>query len=189
MFVVSLIIAGGFMAYAETSASAAHRLFVRLGGQNPGGEWAPMCVATVRSVLQGVVGVAAIQAGLCAIGLFSLGIPGAPIWSALILLLAIAQLPTVIVIAPIVVYAFSHYQTTPAIIFTIWMAVAAVSDTFLKPLLMGRGLGIPMPFILMGAIGGMIAAGIIGLFAGAVVLAIWYKLFNSWLEQTAIDAA
>ena len=43
-----------------------------------------------------------------------------------------------------------------------------------------------MPIILMGAIGGMITAGIIGLFAGAVVLAIWYKLFNSWMEQTPI---
>ncbi|MCB1708074.1 MAG: AI-2E family transporter [Halioglobus sp.] len=186
MFVISLVIAGGFMAYADVSASTAHRLFVRLGGVNPGGDWAHMCVATVRSVLQGVVGIAVIQATLCAIGLFTLGIPGAPIWSALILFLAIAQLPTILVVAPILIYAFSHYDTTPAIIFTVWMVVAGISDTFLKPLLMGRGVDIPMPIILMGAIGGMITAGIIGLFAGAVVLAIWYKLFNSWMEQTPI---
>ncbi|MDH4040852.1 MAG: AI-2E family transporter [Gammaproteobacteria bacterium] len=189
MFVVSLLIAGGFMAYADTSATAANRLFVRLGGLNPGGEWAQMCVATVRSVLQGVVGIAVIQAALCAIGLFAMGIPGAPIWSALILLLAIAQLPTIIVVAPILFYAFNHYDTTPAVVFTVWMLMAGLSDTFLKPLLMGRGLDIPMPIILMGAIGGMLAAGIIGLFAGAVVLAIWYKLFKSWLEQAPIADA
>lgn len=183
MFVVSLIIAGGFMTYAEGAAAGSHRLFVRLGGLSPGGEWADMCVATVRSVLQGVVGVAVIQTTLCAIGLFALGIPGAPIWSALILFLAIAQLPTLIVAGPLMLYAFNHYETTPAAIFAVWMMIAGVSDTFLKPLLMGRGLDIPMPIILMGAIGGMIAAGIIGLFAGAVVLAIWYKLFNSWMEQ------
>jgi len=188
MFVVSLLIAGGFMAYADTSAATVHRLFVRLGGLNPGGEWAHMCVATVRSVLQGVVGIAVIQATLCAVGLFTLGIPGAPIWTALILLLAIAQLPTIIVVAPIVLYAFNHYEFTPWIIFTVWMLIAGVSDTFLKPLLMGRGVDIPMPIILMGAIGGLITAGIIGLFAGAVVLAIWYKLFNSWMAQTPIDA-
>lgn len=186
MFVISLLVAGGFMAYADTSAATVHRLFVRLGGLNPGGEWAQMCVLTVRSVLQGVVGIAVIQAALCAVGLFALGIPGAPIWTALILLLAVAQLPTILVVAPIVLYAFNHYETTPAVIFTVWMVVAGVSDTFLKPLLMGRGVDIPMPIILMGAIGGLIAAGVIGLFAGAVVLAIWYKLFNSWMAQAPL---
>jgi predicted PurR-regulated permease PerM len=134
-----------------------------------------------------VVGIAVIQAALCAVGLFALGIPGAPIWTALILLLAVAQLPTILVVAPIVLYAFNHYETTPAVIFTVWMVVAGVSDTFLKPLLMGRGVDIPMPVILMGAIGGLIAAGVIGLFAGAVVLAISYKLFNSWMAQAPIE--
>jgi len=52
-------------------------------------------------------------------------------------------------------------------------------------MLMGRGLDIPMPVILIGAIGGMILSGIIGLFAGAVILSIWYKLFGLWLEQEA----
>jgi predicted PurR-regulated permease PerM len=130
-----------------------------------------------------VVGVAVIQTALCAIGLFAMGIPGAPIWSALILFLAIAQLPTIIVAGPIILYALSNYPTTPAVVFTVWMLLAGFSDTFLKPMLMGRGLDIPMPIILIGAIGGMISAGIIGLFAGAVVLAIWYQLFLNWLEQ------
>ncbi len=185
MFVVSLIIAGGFMTYADSCNEAAHRFFVRVGGLKPGGEWAPLVVATVRSVLQGVVGVAVIQAILCAIGLVVMGVPGAPIWSAIILFLAIAQLPPLIVIAPIIGWVFTAYDTTPAIIFTVWMLLAGASDTFLKPLLMGRGLDITMPVILIGAIGGMIASGIIGLFAGAVVLSIWYKLFGTWLAQEA----
>lgn len=185
MFVVSLIIAGGFMAYAEPCSEAAHRFFVRVGGLKPGGEWAPLVVATVRSVLQGVVGVAVIQTVLCVIGLSVMGIPGTPIWSAIILFLAIAQLPPLIVIAPLIGYAFTAYDSTPAIIFSVWMLLAGASDTFLKPLLMGRGLDIPMPVILIGAIGGMVSSGIIGLFAGAVVLSIWYKLFREWLGQEA----
>jgi predicted PurR-regulated permease PerM len=188
MFVISLGIAGAFMAYAESSAAIAHGLFVRLGGPNPGGEWAGMCVATVRSVLQGVVGVAVIQAALCSAGLFALGIPGASIWSAVLLFLAIAQLPLLVIVGPIIIYAFAHFDTLPASLFAGWMVIASFSDTLLKPLLMGRGLDIPMPIILMGAIGGMLSAGIIGLFAGAVVLAIWYKLFNSWMQQTPIDS-
>ncbi len=183
VFVVALIIAGGFMTYAESTGAAAHRLFVRLGGPKPGGEWAELSVATVRSVLQGVVGVAIIQAVLCAIGLFAFGVPGAALWSALILFLAIAQLPALLVVAPIIAWAFSASDGTSATIFAVWMLIAGASDNFLKPILMGRGLDIPMPVILFGAIGGMVAYGIIGLFAGAVLLSIFYKLFGEWLIQ------
>ncbi len=185
MFIVSIIIAGGFMTYAEPCGEAAHRFFVRVGGLKPGGEWAPMTVATVRGVLQGVVGIAVIQTVLIAIGLVVAGVPGAPIWSAIILVVAIAQLPPTIVLLPIIIWMFSTADTTTAVIFTVYQLVAGSSDTFLKPLLLGRGLDIPMPVILIGAIGGMIVSGIIGLFAGAVILSIWYKLFGLWLEQQA----
>jgi predicted PurR-regulated permease PerM len=185
MFVVSLLIAGGFMTYAESCGSAAHRFFVRIGGLNPGGEWAPMTVATVRSVLQGVIGVAIIQTTLVAIGLFAMGIPGAPVWTVIVLVLAIAQLPPLLILAPMMVYVFSTADTTTAVIFTVYQFVAGASDSFLKPLLMGRGLDIPMPVILIGAIGGMIMSGIIGLFAGAVILAIFYKLLVLWMDQQA----
>jgi predicted PurR-regulated permease PerM len=42
-----------------------------------------------------------------------------------------------------------------------------------------------MPVILVGAIGGMIMSGIIGLFIGAVILSIMYKLIGMWLAQEA----
>lgn len=185
IFVVSIIIAGGFMTYADSCQEVAKRFFVRVGGLYPGGEWAPLAVATVRSVLQGVIGVAIIQSALIALGLFVAGIPGAALWSAIILVLAIAQLPALIVVAPIMVYVWSTADTTTAAIFTVYQLLAGASDNVLKPLLMGRGLDIPMPVILIGAIGGMIMSGIIGLFIGAVVLSIWYKLFGLWLAQEA----
>jgi predicted PurR-regulated permease PerM len=185
MFVMSIVIAGVFMTYAESCGAATKRFFVRVGGLNPGGEWAPLAVATVRSVLQGVIGVAVIQTALIAIGLFVAGIPGAPLWSAIILLLAIAQLPALIVVAPIMVYVWSTADSTTAIIFTIYQIIAGASDNVLKPLLMGRGLDIPMPVILIGALGGMMMSGIIGLFVGAVILSFFYKLFGLWLAQEA----
>ena len=83
------------------------------------------------------------------------------------------------------VYVFSTADTTTAVIFTVYQLVAGASDSFLKPMLMGRGLDIPMPVILIGAIGGMVMSGIIGLFAGAVILSIFYKLLYRWLEQQA----
>jgi len=185
MFVLAILIAGVFMTYAERCGTTAKRFFVRVGGLSPGGEWAPLAVATVRSVLQGVIGVAVIQTTLIAIGLFVAGIPGAPLWSAIILVLAIAQLPPLLVVGPIMIYVWSTTDTTTAVIFTVYQVIAGASDNVLKPLLMGRGLDIPMPVILIGAIGGMMASGIIGLFVGAVVLSFLYKLFGLWLAQEA----
>jgi predicted PurR-regulated permease PerM len=75
------------------------------------------------------------------------------------------------------------------VIFMIYSLLVGISDTFLKPLLLGRGMDIPMPVILVGAIGGMIYAGIIGLFVGAIVLALGYSLFMRWLDMTDPEAA
>ena len=169
MFVVALIIAGGLMTFADSCTAAANRIFVRIGGLKPGGEWASMTVATVRNALKGVIGVALIQTVLVSIGLFVADIPGAPLWSAIVLFLAIAQLPPTLILLPIILWYFSVADTTPAIIFAVYSIIAGASDGFLKPIFMGRGLDIPMPVILIGAIGGMIAMGIIGL----------------WMEQEA----
>jgi predicted PurR-regulated permease PerM len=187
IFVISILIAGGFMTFADSCGTAAKRFFIRVGGLNPGGEWAPLVVATVRSVLLGVVGVAVIQTTLIAIGLFVAGIPGAPLWSAIILVLAVAQLPPLLVVAPVTIYVWSTADTTTAVIFTVYQLLAGASDNILKPLLMGRGVDIPMPVILIGAIGGMIMSGITGLFIGAVILSIMYKLIGMWLAQEAHD--
>jgi predicted PurR-regulated permease PerM len=185
LIVVAIAIAGGFMAYADACQRMANQFFVRVGGAKPGGEWASLSVATVRSVLKGVVGVAIIQSALVAIGLYAADIPGAPLWSAIVLFFAIAQLPALIVLLPIIAWAFSALDTTTAVIFAVWQILAGASDNVLKPLLMGRGVDIPMPVILIGAIGGMASSGIFGLFAGAVILSIWYKLFTEWLNQQA----
>jgi predicted PurR-regulated permease PerM len=181
MFVISILIAGLLIAKADLAIVTTKKMATRIVGDQ-GPEWADLSAATVRSVVQGVLGVAVIQSFLAAIGLFVMEIPGAGFWSVLILLLAIMQLPPFLVLGPIIAYVFSYAETTPAVIFTIWSLIASFSDTVLKPLLMGRGLDVPMPVILLGAIGGMLLAGIIGLFGGAVVLAIAYKLLTLWIE-------
>ena len=58
-----------------------------------------------------------------------------------------------------------------------------MADNVLKPLLLGRGVDAPMPVILIGALGGMVAGGIIGLFIGGVVLAVGYQLFMEWVDN------
>ena len=70
-----------------------------------------------------------------------------------------------------------------AIGYSIVLFIAGIADNFLKPLMLGRGVEAPMPVILLGALGGMATGGIIGLFIGAVLLAVGYQLFMSWVAQ------
>jgi predicted PurR-regulated permease PerM len=182
-FIISIIIAGVLLVYAASSSQAVEAVAARLMGAAGGAEFTEMAGATIRSVAQGVLGIALIQAILAAIGLFVMGVPYAGIWTLLILLLAIIQVPTILVLGPIMVYVFSVAATVPAVLFMIWSLLVGFSDNILKPLLLGRGIDIPMLVILLGAIGGMILSGIIGLFVGAVVLAVGYRLFTAWLQQ------
>jgi len=135
-------------------------------------------------VANGVLGVAVVQAVLSAIGLSLADVPAAGLWAGLILILAVAQLPPLVILAPAIIYVGATSDSTMTqVLFTIWSLVVSFSDAFLKPMLLGRGLDIPMPVILIGAIGGMLRAGIVGLFVGAVVLATGYMMFTAWLQE------
>jgi predicted PurR-regulated permease PerM len=135
-----------------------------------------------------VIGVAAVQAALAAAGLFVADVPAATLLSGLVLVLAVAQLPPLIILGPAIVYVIATSDSTLIkVLFTIWSVVVSFSDVLLKPMFLGRGMKIPMPVILIGAIGGMIRAGIIGLFVGAVVMAVGYTIFMAWMEQAEDD--
>jgi len=180
-FAVSIIIAGVFLVSAESSYLASRAVGHRLGGER-GADFTDLTVATVRSVAKGVLGVAFIQTLLAAIGLLVMDIPGAGIWASIILLLAIMQLPPILVLGPIAFWVFSTAEPVPATIFLVYSLFVSFSDAALKPLMLGRGVDVPMLVILLGAIGGMMTAGIIGLFIGAVILALGYQLFMFWLN-------
>ena len=180
-FLISIAIAAVFLASAGGATAAMQRLFRRLSPRD-GDELLSMSVATVRSVAVGVLGVAVIQSILAGIGLAVVNVPAAGIWALLVLILAVAQLPPILILGPVAVYVFSVESTTVAVIFLVWSLLVSFSDAVLKPMLLGRGLDTPMPVVLLGAIGGMITSGIIGLFVGAVVLSVGYKLFIAWLE-------
>ena len=154
-----------------------------------GKEFMDMCTSTIRSVVKGILLVAIIQGVLAYIGFVVIQLPAASVFAVLVLLFAIIQLPPLIAMIPAIAIVFSYAETTPAIIFTIYSILVAGSDTFLKPLLLGKGLETPMLVILIGALGGMILQGILGLFIGPVVLAIVYNLYLSWVNQEVGTAA
>lgn len=181
-FVISILIAAVFLANTESCHQAAIKVFSRLTHKR-GAELVDLSSATIRSVAQGVLGVAIIQSVAAGLGMLVAGVPGAGLWALLVLLLAVMQLPPLLVMGPIVVYYFSVAGTGAAVAFAIFGVLVSASDTFLKPLFLGRGVDVPMLVVLIGAIGGMMLSGIIGLFVGAVILSLGYKLFQAWLEE------
>ncbi len=183
-FSISILIAGVFLAKAEESRAISILIFRRVTGEKAA-ELVDLSNATIRSVAQGVLGVAIIQSLLAGIGMLAAGVPGAGFWALLVLILAVIQLPPILILGPVIFYVFSVSSTTVAVIFAIWGIFVSISDSFLKPLFLGRGMQIPMLVILIGAIGGMMLAGIIGLFVGAVVLSLGFTIFQAWLDSEA----
>ncbi len=183
IFILSLLVAGAFLFYEEASVDFTRRVFNRLAGAE-GDHWARLSAATVRSVVLGLVGIAVFQALLSYLGMLVMDVPLAPLWAVLVLFVAIVQLPPLLVMAPVAVYGFMQWNTTPAVLFAIYALLVSMSDALLKPMLLGRGVAeIPTAIILVGAIGGMILMGAIGLFLGAVILSLSYLLFVAWLDD------
>lgn len=180
-FVFSTIIAGTLLMQAKGAYSVSRNIMVSLVGTQSGDKFTDLSILTIRSVVKGVLGVAVIQAVLSAVGLVLIGVPGAGLWAAAVLVLAIIQLPPLLIMAPIAIWVFSVAEPIPATIFFVYALIVSSSDAFLKPMLLGRGVDTPMLVILIGAIGGAISAGIVGLFIGAVVLALGYELLVAWM--------
>ena len=184
---ISIIIAGALMVKADSAEASARKAFkILIGKQGEG--FTKLAGATIRSVVQGVLGVAVIQSVVSGIIMLIFDIPVAGLWALIVLFLAIIQLPPILILGPVAAYGFSILDTTSAVIFLVLSIIVSLSDTFLKPLFLGRGTDVPTLVILLGAIGGMMLSGIIGLFVGAVVLALAYKVYQALLDETTLPA-
>lgn len=185
ILVVAIIFAAICLAYSVPLRAYVMRVFARITGDSRTGEhYMDIIAATVKSVANGVIGVAFVQALLVGIGFFAIGMPGAGLLSLLAMAFGVVQVPVILITLPAILYAFAVKSTTVAIIFMIWSIVAGLSDAVLKPMMIGHGLEVPMPIILLGVIGGVMAFGLVGLFIGAVVLAVGYVLFSEWVGET-----
>lgn len=182
MFLASIIISGIFLVYAEKGAEASRMIAVRLMGDR-GADAVKKAEVTVRNVARGILGVAFIQAFLAGLGFLVAGVPGAGLWALISFVLAIVQIGIGPVVIGVLIYAFIKLSTLTAILLTVWCVPLLIIDNILKPLLLGKGAPVPMLVIFLGAIGGFISFGTIGLFVGAVVLSLGYDLFLIWLKN------
>ena len=162
-------------------------IFGRIAGAERGAAFTTLSTATIRAVAQGVIGIAFIQALVVGLCLLIAGVPLAGVLAGVVLVLGIAQVPALIVTLPAIAYLWMSggYSTGEAALWSVLLFVAGMADNVLKPLLLGRGVDAPMPVILLGALGGMATAGILGLFVGATLLALGYQIFMGWVRGTS----
>jgi predicted PurR-regulated permease PerM len=181
-FLLTVAIVAIMYAQGENAAITARRFGSRLAGTR--GEQAVVLAGqAVRGVALGVVLTAFIQSGVGAFGLFVAGIPLASVLCAVMFMLCIAQLGPGLVLVPAVIWVFATGATGWGVFLAIVSVAAITIDNFVRPILIRRGVHLPLLLILAGVIGGLIAFGLVGIFLGPMILAVAYTLFRAWLSE------
>jgi len=186
-FFFSYLISGILMANGQAGYESARAISRRMVGSQRGEDFLTLCTATIRAVARGVIGIAFVQALLLGLALAIAGVPAPGILAVITLVLGIAQAPAALVSLPAIAYIWmaGGHSTAMAIAYTLLLLAAGSADNILKPLLLGRGVDAPMPVILLGALGGMVSAGILGLFVGSTALTLGYQIFMDWVADDA----
>jgi predicted PurR-regulated permease PerM len=188
-FLASVIVAGFLFPSGPRLVAASKNMVARLMPQSEE-DFVALAGATIRSVSQGVVGIALLQSFLFGIGLSFAGIPHAGLLAFVVLVLAIVQIGAAIVLIPCVIWIWMTSDVGMALLLTVYLVLVGLADNVLKPLLMGRGLTTPMPVIFIGLLGGTFAHGIVGLFIGPIILAVAWELMMAWIRtEQAREAA
>lgn len=181
----AICVAGFLFAPAPKLVESVRSVARRLSRER-GDKFVQMTGTTIRTVARGVLGVSALQATLAGIGFTVAGIPGATLLTTAVLVLGIVQIGGAVIIVPVIIWAWMSMDTTPALLFTLYMMPVNVIDNILKPLVMTRGITTPIIVILFGVIGGTLAYGVTGLFLGPIILAVTWELIAAWV---AVDDA
>lgn len=180
-FAISLLIAGCLFLPGRKMAETTRQFGRRIVGERGAG-FVDLAGAAIRNVARGVIGISMLQALLLGIGLIVAGVPAAGLWALAGLILGIIQIGAGVIIIPMVIWAWVSMDPLHAILFTVYMLPVGTVDNILKPIVMSQGLSTPMLVILLGVIGGTVSFGLIGLFMGPIVLAVFYELLVFWMH-------
>jgi predicted PurR-regulated permease PerM len=179
-FLLTMIVSIILYAKGESFGESVRNFARRLAGQR-GEEVAVLAAKAVRAVVLGVVITALIQTAIGGIGLFIAGVPAAGLLTAVMLILCLAQIGPILVLIPSVLWLYWSGQPVWGTVLIVFSILACTIDNFLRPILIRKGIDLPLLLIFSGVIGGLIGFGVIGLFIGPVILAVAYTLLDSWV--------
>lgn len=181
----AIIVAGIMLAWAEPATKSMRKIFTSFSDEVKGPELHNLTTATIRQVAIGVIGIAFLTAMTFGATVALAGVPAAALFTVIALLFAIMQLPVTLIaiVTTAILWSIEGNSTLHNGIFTVLMIAASLVDNVLKPMILGRGLEVPMPVVLIGAIGGMMSGGILGMFVGAAFLTAGYQVFMKWVDS------
>jgi predicted PurR-regulated permease PerM len=187
-FVAAIALSGFLFHYGPRLVAAIRRIQARLVTQRSQ-DFVALAGLTIRTVANGVIGVAVLQSLLAGIGLKLAGVPHAGVLAFAVLILAVLQIGSAVVLFPVIIWIWATKDFSVALPLTIYLLVVGLADNVLKPLLMGRGLSTPTLVIFIGVLGGMLAHGILGLFVGPIILAVTWELIMAWIREERTEVA
>lgn len=181
-FLLSIAIAVVLYNNGETIAGGIRKFARRLAGVS-GDEVAVLAARAIRGLALGIVVTALVQALLGGLGLFIAGVPAAALLAALMLILCIAQVGPWLVLIPADIWLFYSGHNLAGSLFAVWALFVCTLNSFLQPVLIRKGVDLPMILIITGVLGGLISFGVIGLFIGPVILAVAFTLLRAWMGR------
>jgi predicted PurR-regulated permease PerM len=181
-FLVSVVISGFLFSPGPQLVASIRNILLRIVPQRSV-DFLTLAGATIRTVAQGVIGIAVLQALLAGIVLKVAGVPHAGVLAFAVLVLGIIQIGSTPILIPVIIWVWTVSNVGAAVLITILLVLVGISDNALKPLLMGRGLSTPVLVIFIGVLGGTLAHGIVGLFVGPIILAVAWELLMAWSRE------
>jgi predicted PurR-regulated permease PerM len=186
-FLLTVIIAAILYTHGETAAGGIRRFAHRLGGSE-GEDVVILAGRAVRGVALGVVVTALVQSVLGGLGLAVTGLPAAPLLTAVMLILCLAQLGPLLVLLPAVAWLYWSGHNLAATALLIWTIPVGTIDNFVRPVLIKKGANLPLLLVFAGVLGGLASMGIVGIFVGPTVLAVSYTMLRSWVGGDGQEA-
>jgi predicted PurR-regulated permease PerM len=180
---LTIVITAVLYANGETAATAVRRFGHRLAGTR-GEQMVALAGGAIRGVALGVVVTALVQSVLGGLGLLAAGVPFAGLLTVAMLLFCLIQVGPLVVLVPAVVWTYWTGDNLWGTLLLVWTVFVGTLDNFLRPFLIKRGADLPLLLIFSGVIGGLLSFGLLGIFVGPVVLAVTYKLFDAWVNET-----
>jgi len=178
----------GFLFPAGPRLVAASRSFLSRVVAERSVDFLALAGATIRSVAQGVIGIAVAQGLVIGIILKFADVPRAGLFAFAVMMLGILQIGSAVIVIPVLIWIWVTKSFAAALLITLCILPASLADNVLKPIVMGRGLTTPALVIFIGVIGGTLAHGIVGLFIGPIILAVVWELLTAWVRDDEVRA-
>jgi len=185
-FLLTVVFSAILYANGERATEGAERFAARLAGAR-GKDAVHLAANATRAVALGVVVTAVLQSSLGGIGLAVAGVPFATFLTAVMFVLAVAQVGAGPVLIGATIWVYAKSGAVWGTGFLVWAVFCGTLDNLVRPILIRRGADLPLLLIFAGVIGGLVAFGILGLFVGPVVLAVAYTLLREWIWESPVD--